>query len=433
MATVFANGRSIVHKGDGQTNIAAPPDVCKTPSPGGPIPIPYVNIAKNSDLADGSQKVKIEGNPVGLENSNLSTSMGDEPGTAGGIISSKNKGKMTWGSSSLDVKVEGKGVVRFMDVTMHNGNTGNTTGMELGTPATSYGADFTGPCPICEKSYDEHPKVENQEARPTAKHVGTLIEKLKEDSTIDHNNLIEALKAEKTVYSTNEKAAEREAARVPPEKKGEYIRAAKIFSAKRKEVNAKIEAIKSKINSPVVKADKLAYMVGVMMCQDHPDKFATASGNNLPGFNRVVRDLGFEVVDREGKVTPENFKEKNSLLQDPKKMAEFEETWQRLERERKVMGAPEPGVCAAQKLLSKKGHQPAAMTEAYFASEKDLKVRFKHIRDAEGFVEATKTALQVDWMAVPEKEYGHGDVVPSCRTCQVLLPFLLCDKKEACG
>ncbi len=51
MATVFANSRSIVHKGDGQVNVAAPPDVCKTPSPAGPVPIPYVNVAKTSDLA----------------------------------------------------------------------------------------------------------------------------------------------------------------------------------------------------------------------------------------------------------------------------------------------------------------------------------------------------------------------------------------------
>jgi len=39
VATVFANGRSIVHKGDGPTNTSAPPDVCKTPTPGGPVPI----------------------------------------------------------------------------------------------------------------------------------------------------------------------------------------------------------------------------------------------------------------------------------------------------------------------------------------------------------------------------------------------------------
>ena len=97
MPTVFANGRSILHAGDGLKHTAAPPDVCKTPSPGGPVPVPYVNIASDGDLAKGTKKTKIEGKSVALESSNLSTSMGDEPGTAGGgIVSSKTKGKMTW-------------------------------------------------------------------------------------------------------------------------------------------------------------------------------------------------------------------------------------------------------------------------------------------------------------------------------------------------
>lgn len=61
MATVFANGRSILHAGDSNKHVAAPPDVCKTPSPGGPVPIPYVNVASDSDLAKGTKKVSIEG------------------------------------------------------------------------------------------------------------------------------------------------------------------------------------------------------------------------------------------------------------------------------------------------------------------------------------------------------------------------------------
>ncbi len=61
---VDANGRSILHKGHGKTHTCAPPDVCKTPSPGGPVPIPYVNIAMDSNLTDGAETVKIEGNPL---------------------------------------------------------------------------------------------------------------------------------------------------------------------------------------------------------------------------------------------------------------------------------------------------------------------------------------------------------------------------------
>ena len=65
--SVFANSRSILHKGDGYVQTCPIPDVCKTPSPGGPVPIPYVNIAKDGDLAKGTKKVSIEGASVALE------------------------------------------------------------------------------------------------------------------------------------------------------------------------------------------------------------------------------------------------------------------------------------------------------------------------------------------------------------------------------
>lgn len=133
MSSSFANDKSIVHEGDGLQFIALAPDVCKTPSPGGPVPIPYPNIAMSSDLADGSKTVKVEGNSAALSDSNLKTSTGDEAGTAGGgIVSSKTKGKLTWIVYSTDVKFEGKGVVRFLDDCLHNGNGSNTNGKSRG-------------------------------------------------------------------------------------------------------------------------------------------------------------------------------------------------------------------------------------------------------------------------------------------------------------
>ena len=45
--TVFVNSRGVVHKGSGGMSIVFP-DVCKTPTPGGPVPIPYPNIAKTA-------------------------------------------------------------------------------------------------------------------------------------------------------------------------------------------------------------------------------------------------------------------------------------------------------------------------------------------------------------------------------------------------
>ena len=133
MTKTYANKLTVTHKGDGQVFNALAPDVCKTPSPGGPVPIPYPNVAMSSDLADGSKNVKIEMNPVALESSNLKVSTGNEGGSAGGgIISSKIKGKLKWLAWSADVKIEGKGVVRFLDSNMHNGNANNVPGITKG-------------------------------------------------------------------------------------------------------------------------------------------------------------------------------------------------------------------------------------------------------------------------------------------------------------
>jgi hypothetical protein len=129
MSDTTANGKTILHKGDGLKHVAMAPDVCKTPSPGGPVPVPYPNVAKSSDLAKGTKSVTIEGTPAGIASSHIRTSSGDEAGTAGGgVISGKTKGTLKWLRFSLDVKIEGKGVVRHLDEGLHNGNANNTYG-----------------------------------------------------------------------------------------------------------------------------------------------------------------------------------------------------------------------------------------------------------------------------------------------------------------
>jgi hypothetical protein len=58
----------------------ATPDVCKTPSPAGEIPIPYPNTAQASDTTSGSKKVKTEGKEVMTKGASYKKSSGDEPG-----------------------------------------------------------------------------------------------------------------------------------------------------------------------------------------------------------------------------------------------------------------------------------------------------------------------------------------------------------------
>jgi hypothetical protein len=117
--TVGVNNLSVVHKGSSGVTICFP-DVCKTPSPAGPVPIPYPNIAKSSDSAKTAKKVKTDGNPVCLKDSNFMTSTGDEAGSATGVASNKVKGKAEFITYSFNVKVEGKNVPRAFDLMLHN-------------------------------------------------------------------------------------------------------------------------------------------------------------------------------------------------------------------------------------------------------------------------------------------------------------------------
>jgi hypothetical protein len=122
--TIKLNGvsNSLVHKGSSgfvKNNI---PDVCKTPSPGGPVPMPYpVIISKSSDLADGTTTVKADGgNSCAIKGSSFSRCSGDEPGTVGGIKSSTNMKEATWILYSFDVKLDGSNACRKTDPMLMN-------------------------------------------------------------------------------------------------------------------------------------------------------------------------------------------------------------------------------------------------------------------------------------------------------------------------
>ncbi len=90
--TVGVNFLSVVHKDSGGVSIAFP-DVCKVPAPPAPFaPVPFPNISKSADTDKPTKKVKADGNPFCLKDSNFKTSVGDEAGTLKGIACSKTKG-----------------------------------------------------------------------------------------------------------------------------------------------------------------------------------------------------------------------------------------------------------------------------------------------------------------------------------------------------
>lgn len=121
-STVFANGQGITNKGSGAVVVSGP-DVCLTPAGPSVVPIPYVNIAKSSTLADGTKTVKIDGNMGAIDGCCYSSSTGDEPGSCKGVGSGTTGGKAEFINFSFDVKIEGKGACRNADpMTQNNKN-----------------------------------------------------------------------------------------------------------------------------------------------------------------------------------------------------------------------------------------------------------------------------------------------------------------------
>ena len=126
--TVKVNGPlfGLVHKGSNHLANSTPPDVCKTPSPAGPVPIPYpIIISKSGDMANGTTTVTADGgNMIAVKDCEYSTCNGDEPGTAGGVVSNTNMKEAKFILYSTDVKMDGKNACRFSDkMTMNHQNT----------------------------------------------------------------------------------------------------------------------------------------------------------------------------------------------------------------------------------------------------------------------------------------------------------------------
>jgi Domain of unknown function (DUF4150) len=151
--TVGVNGMSVVHASSSGIS-SAMPDVCNTPAPPAPpVPIPYPNIAQSSDTASGTKKVKCDGESVCVEDSNFSTSSGDEAGSIGGVASGTTKGKAEFVNHSFDVKFEGKGVARAMDLMLHNNKNTPPFPVMQGPVIVMGGQEDTQKkCVICDES-----------------------------------------------------------------------------------------------------------------------------------------------------------------------------------------------------------------------------------------------------------------------------------------
>jgi hypothetical protein len=364
------------------------PDVCKTPSPGGPVPIPYINIATDSNITSAAETVKIEGNPAANVGAKIATSTGDEPGSAGGgILSSKIKGTVTWQMGSLDVKAEGKMVVRFIDPAFHNGNSFNTSFLDNGGLGMGYADDFDGNCPVCGRAPREHAI---RSTGSTAAICAEIIRLLREG------------------YTANMSRTE-----IPRGAPRDDI-------AKRRG------------------KQRNGYMVGVMICRHAQDQsrtrsntFAAMSGDTTPGFVRIVNSSGLATPIGGGALGPQDLIDANTSTHvnadalRTNVMAAYNRI---LVRRFTSNGVPQPagytnyGSCAASKLLARSGHGPIQLTEAWFQPP-----------DSQGPQRLGPYWMRVNGVRIRAREYPSTDAqIPSCNTCQETLYMTMCPVR-VCG
>jgi hypothetical protein len=101
------------------------PDVCKTPSPAGPVPVPYPNTGQLNQATKTAKKVYFVGKLVVTIKSEIPQTQGDEAGTAGGVVSGKNMDKVTFKKGSGKVMIEGNPCVTLTGLTGQNGSNAN--------------------------------------------------------------------------------------------------------------------------------------------------------------------------------------------------------------------------------------------------------------------------------------------------------------------
>ncbi|HTJ82913.1 MAG TPA: PAAR-like domain-containing protein [Polyangiaceae bacterium] len=92
------------------------PDVCATPTPAGPVPTPYPNMAMNAQASPFSQTVKVNMMNALNQMSQIALSSGDEAGSAHPTV----KGPQRYTMGSPNVYVDGVPAITLASMTSHN-------------------------------------------------------------------------------------------------------------------------------------------------------------------------------------------------------------------------------------------------------------------------------------------------------------------------
>jgi Domain of unknown function (DUF4150) len=110
------------------------PDVCNTPTPAGPLPIPYPNFAISITHIPSQFSVIMGGGLAENLVTQGTLSNGDNAGLAMGVVSGMVMGPDRYVLGSFKVCVGGVFATRLTSMTTANGMSGNMVGMSI-TPS----------------------------------------------------------------------------------------------------------------------------------------------------------------------------------------------------------------------------------------------------------------------------------------------------------
>jgi len=385
--SVFVNPpKTPVTKGSNGTATASIPNICKMPGPPAPfVPAPLPNIGKSGKSPqDYTNDVTVEGDAVAIRGSNFA-SMGDiaSKGTGGGMVSANCEGITKFvGPGSMDTKFEGGSVQFLSDPMLNNCGPGGSPPnaatllgvLQRSGLLTPFMADV---CPVCGRNH------------------GALRE------TRESHDSAAGLAAQWTTVAGGNRST----------------------------------------------------MLGVAHCRTCDARYGDKSGQTTAPFctaagNAGLRHRGIGDPDVQQPADPlQPFRDRlgpnfNRLQQFGTFMFETFQARRRQNPPENRDAAYPPFSCAGQKVISlllDRGGLPGALTERWHSSTgQPTSGRMAYLsRGVFANVPANlpgglRAGLPGSMNAAEplQDTFAHGETTPPCRTCETIVPFLLCTQAQ---
>lgn len=105
------------------------PDVCLTPTPAGPVPVPYPNIAMTPMAVGAAYNVLVDCMPAHNMGTSVPLTNGDNAGVATGVASGMVMGPARHLTGSFTVLIGGKPATKLTSMSLQNST--NAPGCQL--------------------------------------------------------------------------------------------------------------------------------------------------------------------------------------------------------------------------------------------------------------------------------------------------------------